>query len=77
MPNTMKALQRAAKAAMTKSYVQFTAEGTPVICSQCRGDKFYVSVPSLRNIAGFSLECERCSHLEYFQKKPTELSEQV
>jgi hypothetical protein len=59
MPNTMKALQRAAKAATTKSYVRFTIEGTPVICSQFRGEKFYVSVPGFRNIAGFSLECEK------------------
>jgi hypothetical protein len=71
MANTIKALKRAAKAAVAKPFVRYMAGSTPVICSQCRGDMFYASAFGLRHLAGYSLQCERCSHLEHFQKQPT------
>jgi hypothetical protein len=71
MANTMKALKRAVKAVAAKPFVRYRAGDTPVICSQCRGDTFYPSISGFRSVAGFSLQCERCSHLEYFQKRPT------
>ena len=77
MSRNIEALQRAAKAFVAKPFVRFTVGDISVICSQCRGDRFYLSTPSIRKIAGYSLECARCSHLEYFQKRPTERDDQT
>ena len=74
MAKTTVAVGRAIKAAFKRPPPsRFLAVETPVICSQCRGDAFRRSVLSARKIAGYSLECAQCSHLEYFQREPQEI----
>ncbi len=78
MNKTAVAARRAIKAAFTKPpALRFLVVDTPVKCSQCGGDAFRLSLPSARKIAGYSLECANCSHLEYFRRKPVERSDNI
>jgi hypothetical protein len=74
MNKTLRALRRGVKAALKAPQPQkFQAQAKPVVCSLCGHDGFERYGPAGFTFAGYGLECSRCSHLEYFAKRPTEI----
>jgi hypothetical protein len=73
MNKTIKALRRGIKAAIgPERSERFEVCGKVVICSHCGSDGFRRYGVLGASYGGYGLECFRCSHIEYFGKKPAE-----
>jgi len=86
MANLGRAFKRAAKALVSKEPSQFKAEGKKILCSHCGADYFAKGEAQL-NTAGMTfidldwanksattLACAKCGRIEWFLKKPEEVS---
>ncbi len=77
MGNTIKAIRRGIKAGVSAIQNphphQFQAGGKIVACSHCGNDTFELVGVAGLSYAGYGIECSKCSHIQYFRKKPREL----
>jgi hypothetical protein len=80
MSKTVNAVRRAVKAGIkaasgAPSALKYQAGGKTVVCSHCSGDGFHRYGPLGATFGGYGLECSRCSHIEYFGKRPQEVED--
>ncbi len=77
MGNTLKAIRRGIKAGVNAMqhphHSRFQAGGQTVVCSHCGNDTFDLIGVAGMSIAGFGIECSKCTHIEYFTSKPCPL----
>jgi hypothetical protein len=74
MSKTLNAVRRGIKAALNAPPShQYQAAGKTIVCSHCGSDAFErVGVAGI-SYAGHGVQCCRCSHIEYFGKRPQEV----
>jgi hypothetical protein len=74
MNKTLNAVRRGIKAALKAPRThKYEAAGKTIVCSHCGSDDFeWVGVGGI-SYAGYGVKCDRCSHIEYFGKRPKEL----
>ena len=74
MGNTIKAIRRGIKATVAAvqhpTAHQFQAGGKTIVCSHCGHDGFDLVGVAGISIAGYGIECSKCTHIQYFRKKP-------
>ena len=77
MSNTLKTLRRGVEAGVdaTQSSAphRFQAAGKTIVCSHCGGDLFASFGVVGLALAGYGLQCSKCTRLEYFASQPTQL----
>jgi hypothetical protein len=77
MSNALKTLRRADEAgvdAMQSSAPhRFQAAGKTIVCSHCGSDLFASFGVVGLSLAGYGLQCSKCTRLEYFASQPTQL----
>ena len=77
MSNTIKAIRRGIKAGVNAmqnpQHDHFQAAGKTIVCSHCGNDSFdYIGVGGF-SIAGYGIECSKCTHVEYFISAPSKI----
>lgn len=75
MARIVRAVRRGIKAAHAPQRRRFLASGRIVVRSQCHGDFFKYRGRSLDR--QYMLQCEACTHVEYFGSKPKEITEEA
>jgi len=80
MSKTVNAVRRAVKAGLkaasgVPSPEKFRAGGKTIICTHCGSDDFEPYGPLGATFGGYALECSKCSHIEYFGKRPKEVED--
>jgi hypothetical protein len=75
--NTIKALRRGIKAGVDAvqhpAPHHFQAAGKTIVCSHCGSDSFASFGVVGLSLAGFGLQCSKCTRLEYFASQPTQI----
>jgi hypothetical protein len=73
MNKTLKAVRRGIKAAFNPPPShKFQAAGKIIACSHCGSEGFEWAGVAGISYAGYGVKCCRCSHVEYFGKRPKE-----
>ncbi len=74
MNRTLSAVRKGIKAALhPPTSFRYEAGGKIVVCSHCGSDAFdWVGVAGI-SYAGYGVKCVRCTHIEYFGKRPRQL----
>jgi hypothetical protein len=75
--NTIKALRRGIQAGMDamqdSALHRFEAAGKTIVCSHCGSDSFAsVGVVGL-SLAGYGIQCSKCTRIEYFASQPSQI----
>ena len=77
MSNTINALRRGMKAgvaAMQDSVPhRFEAAGKTIVCPHCGSDSFASFGVVGLSLAGFGLQCSKCTRIEYFASQPSQI----
>jgi 4-hydroxy-3-methylbut-2-en-1-yl diphosphate synthase IspG/GcpE len=77
MGNTIKAIRRGIKAgvdAVQNPHAnQFQAGGKTISCPHCGNNAFDLVGVAGISIAGYGIECSKCTHIQYFRKKPRQI----
>jgi len=77
MSHTLKTLRRGDEAGVdaTQSSAphRFQAAGKTIVCSHCGSDLFASFGVVGLSLAGYGLQCSKCTRLEYFASQPTQL----
>jgi hypothetical protein len=72
--NTIRAIRRGikagAKAVQESDPPKFESGGKTIICSHCGSDHLYMVGVAGISVAGYGIECSKCTHIQYFRKKP-------
>jgi len=76
--NTIKALRRGIKAgvdAMQDSVPHhFEAAGKTIVCPHCGSDSFASFGVVGLSLAGFGIQCSKCTRIEYFASPPSQIA---
>ena len=75
--NTLETLRRGVEAGVdaTQSSApdRFQAAGKTIVCCHCGSDLFASFGVVGLSLAGYGLQCSKCTRLEYFASQPTQL----